>query len=150
LHGGTAFANYELHLATSRRFASLLILGLFVISLTGCGGGEDNPPGATPGATATLRWDPVNYHVPVSYTVHFGKQSSGEAGSCNYENSLDVTEPFATITDLEPDTLYHFAVSAYGGGLRGLCSNEVSGEVTRAKDHKEKDHKEKDHKEKDH
>jgi hypothetical protein len=82
-----------------------------------------------------LAWDPV-HQTDVSYTVHYGKQSSGEAGSCNYENSFDVDEPFATITNLEHDATYYFAVSAHVGRHRGPCSNEAS-KVTPAKDHPE-------------
>src|SRR6476620_6786907 len=108
------------------RLLSLLINGLLVISLTGCSGGEDGSQ--VTGESASLTWDPVNHHTAVTYTVHFGKQSSGEDGSCNYENSLDdVTETFATITGLEPNTLYHFAVSASDGdGRRSPCSSETS------------------------
>ena len=126
------------------RLLSLLINGLLVISLTGCSGGEDGSQ--VTGESASLTWEPVNHQTAVTYTVHFGEQSSGEAGSCNYENSLDdVTETFATITGLKPNTLYHFAVSASGGdGYRSLCSSEES-KVTHTKDHQEK---EKDHQEK--
>jgi hypothetical protein len=102
-----------------RRFVYSLVLGLFIASLIGCGGGDDT------GAIASLSWNPVISETPVSYTVHYGKQSSGEAGSCSYENSVDVSEPSATITGLEFNTQYYFAVSAYNG-QRSLCSNEAS------------------------
>jgi len=115
------------------RFLSLLILGLFVLSLTDCGGGEGGGEGGST-VTASLTWDPVKHLTAVSYTVHFAKQSSREGGACHYENSLDVTEPFATVTGLEPDTLYYFAVSAYDERRRSFCSNEVS-KVTPATDH---------------
>jgi len=118
------------------RFLSLLILGLFVLLLTGCGGGEGGGEAGSiaSGESASLTWDPVPHHTAVFYTVHYGKQSSAQAGSCNYETSLDVSEPAATITGLEPGTLYYFAVSAHDGDLRSLCSDEVSKE-TPAKHH---------------
>jgi hypothetical protein len=96
---------------------------LFITLLTGCGGGDDG----FSGANASLSWEPVIHHTPISYTVHFGKQSRGETRSCNYEYSVDVSEPFAIITGLEFNTLYYFAVSAYAEhGHRSHCSNEVS------------------------
>ncbi len=104
------------------RLESSLILGIFLALLMGCGGGED---GNGVGGSASLSWEPVNNPTVVSYTVHFGRQSTGEDGSCNYESSLEVYEPFATVTGLEPNTLYYFAVSAYNGH-RSRCSNEVS------------------------
>jgi hypothetical protein len=100
------------------RFVFSLVVGCFLVSLTGCGGGGDE------GATASLSWQPVDQDQ-VSYTVHYGKQSAGQAGSCNYENSLDVAEPTATVTGLELNTTYYFAVSAFNGA-RSACSNEVS------------------------
>lgn len=75
---------------------------------------------------AFLKWKPVKHHRSVTYTVHFGKQSSGQAGSCNYERSGDVSKPHATVTGLDSNTLYFFAVSTYDGYLRSQCSNEVS------------------------
>jgi len=101
------------------RFVFSLVVGLLLASFTGCGGGGDE------GATASLTWQPVIDQNQVSYTVHYGKQSTGQVGSCNYENSLDVAEPAATVTGLELNTTYYFAVSAYNGA-RSACSNEVS------------------------
>jgi hypothetical protein len=74
---------------------------------------------------AKLSWEPVNDPSVVSYMVHYGKQSSGTSGSCNYENSVEVAEASATIGGLEFNTLYYFAVSAYNG-LQSACSEEVS------------------------
>ena len=103
-----------------QRFAFSIFLGLLLTSLPGCGGEDGNS-----GATASLRWEPVAHHAPVTYTVHYGKQSTGDSGSCSYENSIDVSEPYATITGLEFNTVYYFAVSAYHGH-RSFCSNEAS------------------------
>lgn len=101
------------------------VFGLFIAVLTGCGGDEGND-GPT-GATASLSWEPVVYATPVAYTVYYGRQSSGQVSSCNYENSVDVSEPSAFITGLEFNTQYYFAVSAYTqDGQRSLCSNEGS------------------------
>ena len=102
-------------------WVSSFVLGLFIAVLTGCGGDD----GFT-GGSASLSWEPSIHHTAVSYTVHYGKQSSGEVGSCNYENSVDVSEPFAFITGLEFDTQYYFAVSAYSEHGRSRCSNEGS------------------------
>lgn len=77
------------------------------------------------GTTATLSWDPVVDESMVTYTVHYGKESSGFPGSCNYEHAVDVAEPYVMIAGLEPNTHYYFAVSA-SNGQRSLCSNEVS------------------------
>ena len=111
----------------------LLLLALLFITLLGCGEGGDDE--GNPGATASLAWDPVVSAAPVTYTVHYGKQSVGN-GSCSYENSLNVSEPFATITNLEFDVTYYFAVSAYNG-VRSACSNEVQKETRRQGQSKE-------------
>jgi hypothetical protein len=96
--------------------------GLSIAVLTGCGGDD----GGT-GATASLSWEQVKYHAAITYTVHYGKGSSGGDGSCNYESSLDVSEPAALITGLEFNTQYYFAVSASSeDGHRSLCSDEAS------------------------
>ena len=86
----------------------------------------DGNNGVGPGPKASLTWNPVKHDRPVIYTVYFGIRSSGQAGSCNYENSVDVSVPHAMITGLESNTLYFFAVSASDGYLRSQCSNEVS------------------------
>ena len=98
--------------------------------LTGCGGGGGGETGSVPsaapvGATASLAWHPVQDPSVIAYFVHFGRQSPGQPGSCSYERSMHVTSPLATVTNLEPDTLYYFTVSAYNG-LESACSGEVS------------------------
>ena len=101
-------------------------LGLLFTSLPACGGGEEGnvgPMESGPAGTASLAWDADSSFV--SYRVHYGRESTGSVGSCNYEHFLDVNEPFATVTGLEFDTIYYFAVSAYNG-LRSACSNEVA------------------------
>jgi len=107
------------------RIASLTSFLVFASSMTfliGCG--EEKGSG---GATASLLWDPQE-HSEVRYTVHYGKHSSRELGSCDYEHSVDVSEPTITLRDLEFSTRYYFAVSAYyiNNGVRSLCSDEVS------------------------
>lgn len=100
--------------------------------LTGCGGGGEtgNDPTVTvapgsAGATATLEWNPVPDPSVSAYFVHYGRQSPHQSGSCAYEHSMSVDSPSATLTNLDPDTHYYFAVSAYNG-LESVCSNEVS------------------------
>jgi hypothetical protein len=99
--------------------------------LTGCGGGEaDSQPSITmapgsAGVTASLEWNPVQDPSVSTYFVHYGRQSPGQQGSCAYESSMPADSPSATITNLDPNTLYYFTVSAYNG-LESPCSNEVS------------------------
>ena len=108
--------------------------------LTGCGGGGEtgtNPSvtvtpstgAGAPTASASLAWNEVqdpSVTPPVSaYFVHYGRHSPGQPGSCAYESSMHTSSPSATVTDLDPNTVYYFAVSAYNG-LESACSNEVS------------------------
>ena len=100
--------------------------------LTGCGGGETGSqpiitttPGSGAGATASLAWSPVPDPSISAYFVHYGRQSPHQPGSCAYEHSVSVDSPSVTLTGLDPDTHYYFAVSAYNG-LESACSNEVS------------------------
>ena len=111
-------------------FAGLL---LWIMSLlTGCGSGENGgqpivtvPPGSGASATASLTWSPVTDPSVSAYFVHYGRQSPGQEGSCTYESSISVDSSSATVTNLDPNTLYYFTVSAYNG-LESACSNEVS------------------------
>lgn len=85
---------------------------------------------ATPtGVTARLTWEASTDRKVIGYTVYYGKESSGEHGSCAYPESQAVEAPPATITGLDPNTPYFFAISAYGGEIESveesLCSNEV-------------------------
>lgn len=113
-------------------------LGMFAMAcmLTACGGdggsGQDSTsPSSTPGSTgsigavATLAWDPVQDSTVYGYFVHYGKQSGGGSGNCPIGNSMFVSQPSASITNLEHDTQYFFSVSAYNGSESG-CSNEVT------------------------
>lgn len=90
--------------------------------------GEDDPTvsvTSTPtGATAQLTWDADPDPTVTNYYVYYGKQSSGEQGSCSYDASQPVETPPATITGLEPNTLYFFAISALGES-ESPCSNEI-------------------------
>lgn len=109
---------------------TVLVLSFMLMSLVACGSGMEGDPiistSSTPtGATASLVWDPVPDPSVIAYNVHYGKQSAGQPGSCSYSNSQTVNSPAATITGLEPNTRYFFAVSAYNG-VSGPCSNEVS------------------------
>jgi len=104
--------------------------------LTGCGGGggeTGSAPSAAPvGATASLAWSPVQDPSVTAYFIHYGRQSPGQPGSCTYESSKHVAPPTdtatavsATLTDLDPNTVYYFTVSAYNG-IESACSDEVS------------------------
>lgn len=124
--------------ATSKsRCLPAIVAGLLLTTmsfLTGCGGGGETgsdptvkvtPGSGSVGATASLDWNPVQDPSVSAYFVHYGRQSPHQSGSCAYENSVSVDSPSATLTNLDPDTHYYFAVSAYNG-LESTCSNEVS------------------------
>jgi len=103
--------------------------------LTGCGGGgetgSDPTVKVTPGSvgvTASLDWNPVQDSTVSAYFVHYGRQSPNHPGSCVYEHFISVDSPSATITNLDPNTTYYFAVSAFNG-LESPCSNEVSAQM---------------------
>jgi hypothetical protein len=107
-----------------------IVMGLllsFMPLLTGCGGGGEtgSDPSVSASATASLSWDAVPDPSVSAYFVHYGRHSAGHVGSCAYESSIHADSPSATVTDLDPNTVYYFAVSAYNG-LESACSNEVS------------------------
>jgi hypothetical protein len=89
----------------------------------GSGAGGGAPASAT--ASVSLAWDRTPDSSVLAHFVYYGKASSGRSGSCKYPHSKHATSNSVTITGLEPDTLYYFAVSAYNG-LESPCSNEVS------------------------
>jgi hypothetical protein len=80
------------------------------------------------GVTAHLAWDASADPNVSGYYIYYGRESSGEFGSCSYEASQAVEAPPATIMELEPNTPYFFAISAYSGEdgeAQSPCSNEV-------------------------
>lgn len=125
----------ELSTNSWRCIATVTILACMNL-LTGCGGGGDSggpsissSSSSALGAIVQLQWDPV---VPgpgappiAGYYVHFGKQSPGQTGSCAYGDTQFVSTPTATLTNLDHNTSYYFAVSAYNG-QESSCSEEVS------------------------
>jgi hypothetical protein len=83
---------------------------------------------AMTGATVRLTWDASTDPNIQGYFVHYGKRSPGEYGSCSYEESQRVGAPPVTITGLEPNTVYFFAISAFGEAeseAETPCSNEI-------------------------
>ena len=108
-----------------------IVVGLFLAImplLTGCAPEQQTGNGstATPAAaTASLEWLPVQDPSVIAYFVHYGRQSPGQPGSCTYESSMYVDSPSATVPNLDQNTTYYFAVSAYNG-LESPCSEEVS------------------------
>lgn len=114
--------------------ACRIALSVLFLSLAGCGSGEQGDPTITTTATptgvmASLRWDPVQPQTGepaiLGYYIHYGKGSPAQAGSCSYDEVKFVTTPSGTVTGLDTDSRYYFAVSAYNG-VEGSCSNEVS------------------------
>ena len=115
------------------------VLLMMIPFVAGCGGeqaGSDSTATVPPGsgevgsmppvlATTFLAWSPVADPSVSAYIVHYGRHSPGQPGSCAYESSLRAASPSATVTDLDPNTVYYFAVSAYNG-MESACSPEVS------------------------
>ncbi|WP_090751333.1 fibronectin type III domain-containing protein [Candidatus Nitrospira nitrosa] len=77
------------------------------------------------GATAEVTWQPSTDSNVNGYYIYYGKQSSGEPGVCSYEERYSVESPSVTITELEPNTPYFFAVSSYSSH-ESPCSNETA------------------------
>jgi hypothetical protein len=115
------------------------------------GDGEGDPvitmtPTPT-GVTAHLTWvHPPDMNV-AGYSVYYRKQplsepsseessseepaseesGSEEPSSCSSGESQAVAAPAATITGLEPNTRYLFAIHAFNGNeSESLCSNEIA------------------------
>ena len=102
--------------------------------------GEEDPVitmASTPtGVTAHITWDrPPDMNV-AGYNVYYRKQpspessseesSSEEPSSCSSGENQAVTAPAATITGLEPNTRYFFAIRAFNENeSESLCSNEI-------------------------
>lgn len=93
------------------------------------------------GVTAHVVWDrPSDFNV-AGYSIYYGKRSgekpsseesnSEEPGSeesepsvCSSGESQAVASPPATITGLEPNTQYFFAIRAFNE-TESLCSNQI-------------------------
>lgn len=117
-------------ISTLRLFLALTTL-TFASMVAGCGSGDRSDSGpiisdfSTVGAVVGLAWDPVEAADLLGYVVHYGNQSPNVSGSCNYESTAFTVTPSATVTHLDPNSLYYFAVSSYNGA-ESVCSNEVS------------------------
>jgi hypothetical protein len=106
--------------------------------------GEEDPiismiPTST-GVTAHLTWDPPTERNVNGYKIYYRKQpseeqrseglsseesSSEEPSACSYQERQTVEAPPATITGLEPNTQYVFAISAFTD-TESICSNEIT------------------------
>jgi hypothetical protein len=142
-------------LSTPTDSAAGLDLDLASTSADSDSGGEEDPiitMTSTPeGVTARLTWDhPSDINV-ASYYIYYGKRSPEQPGSggsvseepvseatvseeqiseapssCSQGESLAVDVPAATITGLEPNTPYFFAIRAVNKNeSESLCSNEI-------------------------
>jgi hypothetical protein len=94
------------------------------------------------GVTAHLTWDRPSDFEAVGYYIYYGKRSPEEPGpeepaseessseapsSCSQGESRAVEVPAATITGLEPNTPYFFAIRAVNKDeSESLCSNEIT------------------------
>jgi hypothetical protein len=119
----------ELRKQSLQLISTSILLTSFSL-LTGCGSGENGAPAVSSsagqvGAVASLAWDPVQDPSVSGYYIHYGRNSAGQSGSCSYEDAQFVSSPNATITNLDQNTRYYFAVSAYNG-IESACSYEVS------------------------
>ena len=102
------------------------------------------------GVTAHVTWDrPSDFNVD-GYSIHYGKRSSAESASqesnseevdseepgqqesnpeepnsCSQGESLAVEDSSATITGLEPNTQYFFAIRAFNK-TDSVCSTEIT------------------------
>nr|WP_281720902.1 fibronectin type III domain-containing protein [Nitrosomonas nitrosa] len=110
-------------------------------------------PTAT-GVTAQLTWNPPPNFEAAGYDIYYGKRSSeevsseepgslGEPGSeelsseeppsCTRGQKQTVDGPQATITGLDRNTEYVFAIRAFNEDRsESLCSNEITAETTPA------------------
>ena len=107
-------------------------------------GDEDPIIAMTPtptGVTAHLTWDPPPDFNVAGYYIYHGKRSSEEPrseetnseesnseepSSCSRGEKQAVDAPPATITSLEPNTPYFFAIRAFNENeSESLCSNEI-------------------------
>jgi hypothetical protein len=110
------------------RLGFLVMLGLFLLSSTGCGGSDENAqPAAAPpvGATKSVGWDPSPDPTVSGYDVYYGTRTTGQNGSCEYEHSVHTSTPSVTLTGLNFNTRYFLSVSAFNG-RHSPCSEEVS------------------------
>lgn len=77
------------------------------------------------GASAEVVWQPSADSSVKGYYIYYGRQSSGEPGVCSYEGRYSVESPSVTITELEPNSPYFFAVSSHSS-FESPCSNETA------------------------
>lgn len=77
------------------------------------------------GVTVRLYWPHSEDANIFGYYVYYGKQPAQESGSCSsYEANQAVDVPPATITGLDYDTLYFFAVKKFNES-ENSCSDEI-------------------------
>jgi hypothetical protein len=113
--------------------------------------GEEDPiitmTSTSDGITARLTWDHPPDVTVTGYSIHYGKRSAEEPvaeespseesnleetsseapSSCSYGERLVVQAPPATITGLEPNTRYFFAIRALSETKsESICSNEIT------------------------
>jgi hypothetical protein len=94
---------------------------LGVLGCGGEGGSGDAPIVAPPGATATLSWDAMPGSTVLGYKIYWGTSSH------KYQASTDVGQNTShTFSNLQHNTEYFFAVTAYNSGGESSFSTEVT------------------------
>lgn len=152
-----SFVHSKLDVSTTRLILGIpLLMSLAGCAGEGAGGsasglahadGGDADPIVTmtptpTGITANVTWDPPPDFDAVRYHIYYGKRSTEEVGSeesdseelgseesrsCSQGEKQAIDTPSATITGLEPDTQYFFAIRALNENeSEGLCSNEIA------------------------
>lgn len=110
------------------RIIHLLIISVFTLSLTACGGGESDAVGGI--GVATVAWMPPTTNEDdtyldnlAGYKIYYGTVSR------SYSNSITINNPGITsyVVDNLTSETYYFAVTAFNNfGIESTMSNEVS------------------------
>lgn len=96
--------------------------------------GEEDPiitmTSTSEGVTAQVTWNRPSDFNATGYSIHYGKRSSEETpseelSSCSEGESHIVKTSPATISGLEPDTQYFFAIRVFNEA-ESICSNEIT------------------------
>lgn len=103
-------------------FFVALCVSCWLAPACGSGGDAPNVPELIPtGVMATLSWDPVSDPSVRGYRLYYGLLPHA------YDSSVDAGPATTyTVANLQADTTYYFAVTAYNSAGESGYSNEVS------------------------